>query len=336
MEFPLYWLPKNSWGDIVKLTVIIPCYNESKNIEVFYDRVNCILNEISIENEMLFVDDGSSDDTVKLLIELNKKYNNVSYISLTRNFGKEAAMLAGMRNVSADSDYVAIMDADLQDPPELIKDMLRGFDEANVDCVAAKRINRKGEPFLRSCFSKLFYKIINKVTEISIPDGARDFRIMKKSMSDSIARLPETSRFSKGLFAWVGYNTKWISYDNIERQNGNTKWSFFKLCSYAIDGILSFSTFPLVISSFVGIVTCMISLIIIIYMIVQKLFVGINVEGYAFMMCVILFLGGVQLSCIGIVGAYLSKIFKETKARPVYLIKEHVNSKNNGGDTQNA
>ena len=314
----------------MKLTIIVPCYNEAKNINVFYDRVNCVLNEIGIENEMLFVDDGSSDDTVKLLIELNEKYNNVSYITLTRNFGKEAAMLAGMRNVSEDSDYVAIMDADLQDPPELIKDMLNGFDDDNVDCVATRRVNRKGESFFRSWFSKLFYKIINKVTEIHIPDGARDFRVMKKSMSDSIARLPETSRFSKGLFAWVGYNTKWISYENVARENGKSKWSFFKLFSYAIDGILSFSTFPLVISSFAGIVTCMISLVLIIYMILQKLFVGINVEGYAFMMCVILFLGGVQLSCIGIVGAYLSKIFKETKARPVYLIKEHVSSKNNG------
>ncbi|MCM1287576.1 MAG: glycosyltransferase family 2 protein [Clostridium sp.] len=320
----------------MKLTVIVPCYNESKNINVFYDRINCILSEIGIENEMLFVDDGSSDDTVKRLIALNEKYNNVSYITLTRNFGKEAAMLAGMRNVSDDSDYVAIMDADLQDPPELIKDMLDGFDDDTVDCIAARRVNRKGEPFLRSWFSKLFYKIVNKVTEIHIPDGARDFRIMKKSMNDSIARLPETSRFSKGLFAWVGYNTKWISYENVARENGKTKWSFFKLFSYAIDGILSFSTFPLVISSLAGIVTCMISLIVIIYMIIQKLFVGIDVEGYAFMVCVILFLGGVQLSCIGIVGAYLSKIFKETKARPVYLVKEHVSSKNNGGDTKNA
>ncbi|MCM1170954.1 MAG: glycosyltransferase family 2 protein [Clostridium sp.] len=320
----------------MKLTVIVPCYNESKNINVFYDRINCILNEIGIENEMLFVDDGSSDDTVKRLIELNEKYNNVSYITLTRNFGKEAAMLAGMRNVSEDSDYVAIMDADLQDPPELIKDMLDGFDDDTVDCIAARRVNRKGEPFLRSWFSKLFYKIVNKVTEIHIPDGARDFRIMKKSMNDSIAQLPETSRFSKGLFAWVGYNTKWISYENVARENGKTKWSFFKLFSYAIDGILSFSTFPLVISSLAGIVTCMISLIVILYMIIQKLFVGIDVEGYAFMVCVILFLGGVQLSCIGIVGAYLSKIFKETKARPVYLVKEHVSSKNNGGDTKNA
>ncbi|MGN0407137.1 MAG: glycosyltransferase family 2 protein [Bacteroides sp.] len=305
----------------IELSIIVPCYNEEDNIDNFYHKVSNVIKKLGLEYEILFVDDGSKDTTLYKIKSLQKANNDVSYISFSRNFGKESAMLAGMRNASG--ELVGIMDADLQEPPELIEQMIyRLRDNPELDCIAARRINRKGEPRLKSAFSNLFYKIINKVSNVHIEPGARDFRIMRARVCDAVLSVNEVSRFSKGIFAWVGFKTEWIDYENVEREHGKSKWSYFKLFLYAIDGIISFSTIPLAISSLIGLLFFVIACIMIIYIVIQKFVVGIAIEGYALLICSILLIGGIQLFCFGIMGQYIAKIFMETKKRPAYIVRE--------------
>jgi len=270
--------------------------------------------------ELVLVNDGSKDKTLEIMKELANKDDRVRYVSFSRNFGKEAAMLAGLN--SSTGDYVGLMDADLQDPPSLLPDMLKILESDEYDCVATRRVNRKGEPPIRSFFARLFYKLINKLSSVEMVDGARDYRLMKRQMVNSILELKEYNRFSKGLFSFVGYNTKWLEYENIERVAGETKWSFWKLFKYAIEGIVAFTTAPLTIAAFLGILFCLLAFIMIIVIIVRTLIYGDPTSGWPSMICIIFLVSGVQLFCIGIIGEYLSKTYLETKKRPIYIIKE--------------
>ena len=272
------------------------------------------------EFEFLFVNDGSKDDTLKVLRELSKKDERVKYISFSRNFGKESAMYAGLKEAAG--DYVAIMDADLQDPPALLPEMFDTLEKGEYDCVATRRVTRKGESKIRSFFARLFYKIMNLISNTEVVDGARDFRLMSRQMVNAILEIGEYNRFSKGIFGFVGFNTKWLEYENIERVAGKTKWSFWKLLLYALDGFTAFSTKPLNISTFVGILFCLISLIMIIFIICKTLIFGDPVGGWPSLACIVLFVGGVQLFCTGIMGEYLSKTYLEVKNRPIYIVKE--------------
>ena len=272
--------------------------------------------------EFLFVDDGSGDNTLNAFRALRERDPRVHYISFSRNFGKESAMFAGME--AAQGDYVAIMDVDLQDPPSLLPEMLRGIEEDGYDCVATRRVTRKGEPKVRSFFARAFYRLINKISKTEIVDGARDFRLMTRQMVDSILSLKEVSRFSKGIFSWVGYRTKWLEYENVERVAGETKWSFWKLLIYSIDGIIGFSTAPLAIASVVGVLFCILAFVLILYFFLKTLIWGDPVAGFPAMICIVLLLGGIQLFCVGILGQYLSKTYLETKKRPIYIARERV------------
>ena len=268
----------------------------------------------------MFVNDGSRDKTLEAFRALRERDERVHYISFSRNFGKESAMFAGMEAVTG--DYVAIMDVDLQDPPALLKDMLRGIEEEGYDCVASRRVTRKGEPPIRSFFARMFYRLINKISKTEIVDGARDFRLMTRQMVDSILEMREVSRFSKGLFGWVGYNTKWLEYENIERVAGETKWSFWKLFLYSIDGIIAFSTAPLALASVLGVAFCGVAFIMLLFFFFKTILIGDPVAGFPATICIILLLGGIQLFCIGILGQYLSKTYLESKRRPIYIVKE--------------
>lgn len=301
------------------ISIVVPCYNEQETIKLFHKEIDDVSKNISADFEFIFVNDGSKDDTLKILKELSSQDKRVKYISFSRNFGKEAAMLAGFK--SAKGDYVAVMDSDLQDPPKLIPEMLEYLNDG-YDCVATRRVTRKGEPPIRSFFARLFYKLINKISKVEIVDGARDFRLMTAQMKDAILSLCEYNRFSKGIFSWVGFNTKWLEYENIERAAGETKWNFWKLFLYSIDGIVAFSTMPLVLSSLFGILFCLISAIMIVVIIAKTLIFGDPVSGWPSLACIIFFIGGIQLLCIGIIGQYLSKTYLETKKRPHYVIKE--------------
>lgn len=272
--------------------------------------------------EFIFINDGSKDKTIEVIKEYSKKDKRVKYIHFSRNFGKEAAMLAGLK--LSTGDYVAIMDADLQDPPSLLPKMLSILEDPNndYDCVGTRRVTRKGEPPIRSLFARMFYKIINKMSKIEMVDGARDYRLMSRQMVDSILELGEYNRYSKGLFQFVGYNTKWLEYENVERVAGETKWSFWKLFLYAIEGIVAFSTAPLAISSIAGILFCIISFIMIIIIIAKTIIFGDPTAGWPSLVCIIFFVSGIQLFCLGIIGQYLSKTYLETKKRPIYIIKE--------------
>ena len=305
-----------------KIAIVVPCYNEQEAIPYFYEEVNKVSNTMrdKTEFEFLFVNDGSKDDTLKVLRELSKKDERVKYISFSRNFGKEAAMYAGLKE--ATGDYVAIMDADLQDPPALLPEMFDTLEEGEYDCVATRRVTRKGESKIRSFFARLFYKIMNLISNTEVVDGARDFRLMSRQMVNAILEIGEYNRFSKGIFGFVGFNTKWLEYENIERVAGKTKWSFWKLLLYALDGFTAFSTKPLNISTFVGILFCLISLIMIIFIICKTLIFGDPVGGWPSLACIVLFVGGVQLFCTGIMGEYLSKTYLEVKNRPIYIVKE--------------
>ncbi|MEA5003665.1 MAG: glycosyltransferase family 2 protein [Christensenella sp.] len=304
------------------ISLIVPCYNEEQNIVELYKASMNVLNQLPIsEYEFIFIDDGSSDATLGKLKELQLNDPNVQYISFSRNFGKEAAMLAGLEYSSG--DFVAIMDADMQDPPELLLEMYPLLLSEDYDCIGSRRITRKGEPRVRSFFAKSFYRVINKISKIEIVDGARDFRLMKRNMVDALLTLKEKNRFSKGLFVWVGFKTKYLTYENRDRHGGQSKWSFWDLMKYSMDGIISFSTVPLTLVSFLGILCCILSVGLIIFFILQKLIFGNNVDGWASMTTIILLLGGVQLLGIGILGQYLAKIFLEVKGRPSYIIKEH-------------
>ena len=305
-----------------KISVIVPCYNEQEAIPFFYDEIVKIskILENDAEFEYLFINDGSKDKTINVLRELAKRDERVKYVSFSKNFGIEAAMYAGLEKSSG--DYIAVMDVDLQDPPELLVQMFQDLESGEYDCVATRRVSRKGEPPIRSLFAKLFYSMINKISKTEIVDGARDYRLMTRQMVDAILEVKEYNRFSKGIFSWGGFNTKWLEYENVERRAGETKCSFWKLLKYSLDGIVAFSTVPLSIASILGLLLCFIAFVLIIVIVVKTLAFGDPVAGYPSLMCVILFVGGVQLFCMGILGKYLSKTYLETKKRPIYLVKE--------------
>ena len=303
-----------------KISLVVPCYNEQEVIKLFYAEIQKIKNEFkNVEFEIVFVNDGSKDKTLELMRELSEN-KDVRYVSFSRNFGKEAAMYAGLE--ASTGDYVAIMDADLQDPPALLKEMYEILESGEYDSVATRRVTRKGEPVIRSFFARLYYKIINKISKTEIVDGARDFRLMTRQMVDSVLALKEYNRFSKGIFSWVGYRTKWLEYENIERAAGETKWSFWKLFLYSLESIVAFSTVPLSIASVMGILFCFVAFVIIIFIIVRTLMYGDPTSGWPSMVCIMFFIGGVQLLCLGIMGQYLSKTYLEVKKRPIYIVQE--------------
>ena len=303
------------------ITLIIPCYNEEESLPLLYPELVKVSQGMPEQAfEFLFVNDGSRDKTLVLLKELAQNDDRVKYISFSRNFGKEAAMYAGLEN--AKGDYVAFMDADMQDPPSLLPQMYKAVTEEGYDSAATRRITRKGEPPIRSFFARMFYKIMNKISDTDIVDGARDFRLMNRKFVDALLQMREYNRFSKGLFGWVGYKTKWIEFENVERIAGETKWSFWSLFKYSIDGILAFTTAPLVLASVIGIVLCLIAFVFIVFIVVRKICFNNSVDGWASMVCLISFLGGLQLFAIGVVGQYLAKMYLEVKNRPIYLIGE--------------
>lgn len=303
-----------------KISIIVPCYNEEEAIKIFYDKITEVSSRVEADFEYIFVNDGSKDKTLEIVREYAKMDPRVRYISFSRNFGKEAAMYAGLQ--ASEGDYVAIMDVDLQDPPDLIPEMYNTLLEKEYDCVATKRKTRKGENPIISFFSKLFYKIINKMTKTEIVDGARDYRLMTRQMVNSILEVTEYNRFSKGIFSWVGFNTKWLAYDNIKRSAGKTKWNFCKLFLYALDGITAFSTAPLMVSTLAGILFCLLAFVMIVLIIVRTCLYGDPVSGWPSLVCIVLFVSGVQLFCLGIMGQYMSKEYMEIKNRPIYIVKE--------------
>ena len=303
------------------MSIVVPCYNEQESLPIFYEEIKKIEKEMNyVDFEYIFVNDGSRDRTLEIARSLAKKDKKVRYISFSRNFGKEAAMLAGLEY--SKGDFVTVMDADLQDPPKLLIDMYKGITEEGYDCVGTRRTTRKGEPKIRSFFARRFYRLINRMSKVEMVDGARDFRLMTRQMVDSILELKEYNRYSKGLFSFVGYKTKWLEYENVERVAGQTKWSFWKLMIYAFEGIIAFSTTPLVIAAIVGILFFIVSFIMILVIIIKTLAFGDPVSGWPSLVCIIFFVSGVQLFCLGIIGAYLSKTYLETKNRPVYIVKE--------------
>lgn len=303
------------------ISVVVPCYNEQESLPIFYNEVNKVADGMkNVDFEFIFIDDGSKDKTLSIAKNLREKDNRVRFISFSRNFGKEAGMLAGLR--AAKGDYVAIMDVDLQDPPSLLPEMYNIVASGEYDSVATRRTTRKGEPPIRSFFARLFYKIINRMSDADIVDGARDFRLMRRKMVDAILSMGEYNRFSKGIFGWVGFKTKWIEYVNVERVAGETKWSFWKLFKYSMEGIMAFSTTPLYVSSIMGFVICMVAFIMACFYAFKALVFGDPTAGFPSLVCIILFLGGIQLIGIGVLGMYLSKTYLETKKRPVYIVKE--------------
>ena len=306
---------------MARISIVVPCYNEEAALPLFYQEVCRVAGEMApVEFEFLFVDDGSRDGTLPLLRQLAAQDARVRFLSFSRNFGKEAGMLAGLQH--AKGDFVALMDADLQDPPALLPELYRAVTEEGYDCAATCRTTRRGEPPIRSFFAKLFYKIINRISDADIVDGARDYRLMRRSVVDAILSLGEYNRFSKGIFGWVGFHTKWVPYENVERAAGETKWSFWKLLLYSLEGIVAFSTAPLAIASVLGALLCFGSAVAIVVVVCKTLLFGDPVDGWPSMMCVLLFFSGVQLFCTGILGQYLAKTYLETKRRPVYLVRE--------------
>ena len=303
-----------------KCTIIVPCYNEEKAIPLFYEATNEALKDFAIDYEYLFVNDGSKDKTLEVLKGLAENDERVHYVSFSRNFGKEAAMYAGLKESTG--DYVVIMDADLQDPPELIPQMYESVINEGYDCVATRRVNRKGEPPIRSMFANIFYLLMHFIAKVDMVPGARDFRFMKRVMVDAIVEIGEYNRFSKGIFGWVGFNTKWIPFENRKRVAGKTKWSFFKLFQYSIEGIVAFSTAPLVWSSIIGLIFCVLAFIALIFLFVRALIFGDPVSGWPSLACMITFFAGLQLFSVGIIGMYISKTYLEVKGRPIYIVKE--------------
>ena len=308
---------------MIIISAIVPCYNEEESLPLFYEEICRVQREAkTFELEMIFVDDGSRDGTLGVLRELAAKDSRVRYISFSRNFGKESAMLAGLR--AATGDYTALLDADLQDPPSLLPEMLEYLEEHadTHDIVATRRMDRKGEPPVRSFFARKFYQIINRISDTEIVDGARDFRLMRRCVVQSILELTEYNRFSKGIFSWVGYKTHWISYENRPRAAGETKWSFWKLLLYSVDGIVAFSTKPLAIASLTGLGFCILAFLFLIFIFMRALIWGDPVAGWPSTICIIVLIGGIQLFCMGILGQYLAKTYMETKRRPAYLVRE--------------
>lgn len=304
-----------------RLTLVIPAYNEEEAIPIFYEETKKVEADIpQVEVEYLFIDDGSADATMDVLHRLAAKDERVHYVSFSRNFGKESAIYAGLEKASG--DYVAIMDADLQDPPALLPEMLASIEEEGYDCVGSRRVSRKGEPPIRSFFARLFYKIMNKMSHTQVVDGARDFQMMNRKVVKGILSMGEYNRFSKGIFGWVGFKKKWLEYENVERVAGETKWSFWSLLLYALDGIVAFSTFPLVLVSILGLLFCGAAFVAIIFIIVRTLVFGDPTSGWPSMVCIIMLVSGVQLLCMGIIGQYMAKTYLETKKRPLYLVEE--------------
>ena len=306
------------------LSVVVPCYNEEENVRYFYEELiknQSFFNEKELNVEIIYVDDGSKDGTVQEVKKLAQKDERVKMVSFSRNFGKEAAIYAGFQK--AKGDYVVMMDADLQDPPSLLPEMY-SYIEQGYDSVATRRVSRKGEPAIRSFFARMFYKLMNKISKADIVDGARDYRLMTRQVVDSILAMGEYNRFSKGIFGWVGYETKWLEYENIERVHGETKWSFWKLFIYSIEGITAFSTVPLAIASIMGGLFCAAAFIMILFILIRSLVWTDPVGGWPSTICIICMVSGVQLFCLGIVGQYLSKTYLEVKKRPIYLVKEEI------------
>ncbi len=301
------------------LSIIVPAYNEEETIELFFDEVNAQTLGLPLDKTFYFINDGSSDQTLEVIKRLSQKHPNVKYISFSRNFGKEAALLAGLR--AASGDFVTVMDADLQDPPSMLKEMYHKIQEG-YDIVGTRRISRKDEPFIRSIFARAFYKIMNRISSTQMVDGARDYRLMTRQVVDSILELPEHNRFSKGLFSWVGYDVFYLEYNNVERVAGKTSWSFWGLLHYSIDGIINFSDAPLSLATFIGFISFLISLCMSLFYALKTIIWGEMVQGFPTLIILILMLGGLQLLSLGIIGKYLSKVFLETKQRPNYFVKE--------------
>lgn len=303
------------------ISIVVPCFNEEEAIPIFYNETLKVLSENSIKSfEFVFVDDGSSDKTLDVLHELVEKDKNVHFVSFSRNFGKEAALYAGLSKASG--EYISVMDVDLQDPPSLIPQMLDAIQKEGYDCAATRRVTRKNEPPIRSFFARKFYKIMGKLSNVPVVDGARDFRVMTRQYKDAVLSLIERNRFTKGIFPWVGFKTKWFEYENIERVAGKTKWSFWKLFLYSIDGIIGFSTKPLAFSAVAGILSLLVAFILIVFIILRKIIFDDPVQGWASLVCFITFFSGLQLFCTGISGLYISKIYTEVKQRPIYIIRE--------------
>lgn len=306
------------------LSVIVPCYNEQETIEDFYAelmKTAPFFEEKEIETEVIFINDGSKDQTGHEIKKLCKKDARVRMVSFSRNFGKEAAIYAGLEKCKG--DYIVIMDADLQDPPSLLPEMFAGIEEG-YESVATRRVSRKGEPVIRSLFAKMFYKIMRKISKADIVDGARDYRLMTRKFVDAVLKITEYNRFTKGIFGWVGYETKWLAYENVERKKGKTKWSFWKLLVYSIEGIVGFSTAPLAFASVVGIVFCILAFVFLIFIFARALLFGDPVAGWPSTICIILLVSGVQMFCMGIMGQYLAKTYLEVKHRPIYVVDEEV------------
>lgn len=306
------------------LSVIVPCYNEEENVHYFYEELmknESFFKERALDVEVIYVNDGSKDNTVAEVKKLNENDKRVKLVSFSRNFGKEAAIFAGFEK--AKGDYVVMMDADLQDPPSLLPELFSYIDEG-YDSVATRRVTRKGEPVIRSLFARMFYRLMNKISKTEIVDGARDYRLMKRVVVDAILSLGEYNRFSKGIFGWVGFETKWVEFENVERAHGETKWSFWGLVKYSIEGIVAFSTAPLSIASFMGVLFCILAFVLIIVIIVRTSIFGDPTSGWPSLVCIISLISGVQLLCLGIIGQYLSKTYLEVKERPLYIVKEEL------------
>ncbi len=306
------------------LSVIVPCYNEEENIADFYEELmknSTFFAEKELDVEICYIDDGSRDNTIGEVKKLIARDDRVKLVSFSRNFGKEAGIFAGLEK--ARGDYLVFMDADLQDPPSLLPEMFACLEEG-YDSVATRRVNRKGEPVIRSFFARIFYRMMNRISRTEIVDGARDYRLMTRQMADAILSMKEYNRFTKGIFGWVGFKTKWLEFENVERRKGETKWSFWKLFAYSLDGIAAFSTVPLAISSFMGVLFCIAAFIFIIFIIIRKALYGDPTSGWPSLVCIILLVSGVQLFCLGIMGQYLAKTYMEVKNRPIYLVKEEI------------
>ena len=303
------------------ISVVVPCYNESEALPKFMEVLDGIIARMNyVDFQVVLVNDGSRDNTLEVMKKISADESVVKYVSFSRNFGKEAAMYAGLAH--ADGDYVAIMDADLQDPPEFLEEMYKAVTEEGYDCAAARRVTRKGEPPIRSFFARMFYKLMAKMSTTEVVDGARDFRLMNRKFVDALLNCHEYNRFSKGMFGWVGFKTKWIAYENVERVAGQTKWNFWSLFKYSIEGIVAFSTTPLVFASFIGILFCLIAFIAVLFIVIRKFAFGDPVAGWASMTCIITFLGGLQLFFMGVFGQYLAKTYLEVKGRPIYIVSE--------------
>lgn len=306
------------------LSVIVPCYNEEESVADFYEELmknSSFFREKDLEVEILYIDDGSKDKTVEEVKKLHEKDERVHLISFSRNFGKEAGIYAGLHH--AKGDYLVVMDVDLQDPPSLLPEMF-SYIEQGYDSAATRRVTRKGEPVIRSFFARMFYKLMNRISTTEVVDGARDYRLMTRQVADAILSMEEYNRFTKGIYGWVGFETKWIEFENVERRKGETKWSFWKLLKYSLEGIISFSTAPAAFASIMGIIFCILAFLLIMFIIVRTLLFGDPVAGWPSLVCIIALVSGVQLFCVGIVGQYVAKTYLEVKRRPIYIVKEEI------------